>query len=74
MVKIEVMTRLPKCNNNNYTITARDVMNAVEHLKTGKFGRPNGLTSVSFIYDIVGSAASEILTNCRHMDPPIIDL
>ena len=46
----EVMTRLQKCNDDSYNITVHNVMNAVTHLKTGKSGMSEGLSSDNFIH------------------------
>ena len=44
------MSRVQKCNEENYNITVHDVMNAVTHLKDGKSDGYEGLLSNHFIY------------------------
>ena len=51
-IEAEVMTRLQKCNDDNYTSnnTVHDVMNAVTHFKTGKFDGSEGLSIDHFVH------------------------
>ena len=48
-IESEVLLRVRKCSDNNYYITVQDVMNAVTHLKFGKFDGSEGLFSDPFI-------------------------